>query len=438
MVNRRMDIIKNVEELERTLTSASKVDRDSIVNVQDQVGNTVKVHKAAQLRERCHSDLGPKFDAVYAYLTKVRAAAKPPAEADVNKELLKLVGGDKGHMQGCFLVDQLVFHESMVGLAKPLLGAGGAKAAVGGAAKPGAKPGAKPAAAAKPGPKPYLTAKPGVKLAPSAKKPGALVEVCRHGGHVVSWRNRRGEDLIFTSSKAIFQAPKAIRGGVPVCFPQFGMMGPMPTQHGFARNVSWELAGVDEGGSRATLVLRYDGTSQPAYPHPFELRTVVSVGDEGEGALRQQLHVINTGTSPMRFTAALHTYYQVASIAGVSVAGLSGTRFLDNLQGQAEATDESPEVAFSSELDRVYVGAPHVITITDAAARHVFEITKCGFPDAVVWNPWVEKAAAMADFGDEEYKVMLCIEPAVAGSGAVELAPGGSWSGSQAVVLRDA
>lgn len=34
-----------------------------------------------------------------------------------------------------------------------------------------------------------------------------------------------------------------------------------------------------------------------------------------------------------------------------------------------------------------------------------FTITKPGFPDAVVWNPWIDKSRAMADFGDDEYKV---------------------------------
>uniref|UniRef100_A0A7R9VDK3 glucose-6-phosphate 1-epimerase n=1 Tax=Chlamydomonas euryale TaxID=1486919 RepID=A0A7R9VDK3_9CHLO len=261
---------------------------------------------------------------------------------------------------------------------------------------------------------------------------GAVVEVCRHGGHVVSWKNAAGEDLIFVSKQAIFKPPKAIRGGVPVCFPQFGMMGPMTTQHGFARNVAWEVLSAE--GCQATLQLCYGGTSNADFPHPFELQTVIRVGDDAAGSFEQELKVTNTGTSPLTFTTALHTYYRVSSVADAHVSGLSGHRYLDNLKGQAEAVDHAEHVDFSGEVDRVYVAAPDSITITDGAAGRAFQITKHGFPDAVVWNPWIEKAASMADFGDEEYKDMLCIEPAVAGSGAVTLAPTETWSGCQSVL----
>ncbi|OMO79458.1 Aldose 1-/Glucose-6-phosphate 1-epimerase [Corchorus olitorius] len=41
----------------------------------------------------------------------------------------------------------------------------------------------------------------------------------------------------------------------------------------------------------------------------------------------------------------------------------------------------------------------------------------------VVWNPWDKKAKAMADFGDDEYKHMLCVE-AVAIEKPITLKPG--------------
>lgn len=260
---------------------------------------------------------------------------------------------------------------------------------------------------------------------------GYSAEVCLHGGHVVSWKTPAGEDVLFVSGKAIFEAPKAIRGGVPVCFPQFGMMGPMSTQHGFARNVAWTVESKSDHS--VTMLLAYDGKGRDDWSSPFELRTVVALGPGP--MFTQELAVKNTGGAPLPFTCALHTYYSVRDIAGVKVQGLAGVKYLDNLQAQKEEVEGAEAITFTGELDRVYVGAPDVLTIVDEAGGRSIELTKSGFPDAVVWNPWVDKAAKMADFGDSEYTGMLCIEPAVAGSGAVTLEAGASWKGVQAVKL---
>ncbi|GAX83204.1 hypothetical protein CEUSTIGMA_g10630.t1 [Chlamydomonas eustigma] len=263
---------------------------------------------------------------------------------------------------------------------------------------------------------------------------GGAAEVYTHGGHVTSWKTSLGKELIFLSKKAIFEPPKAIRGGVPICFPQFGMMGPMPTQHGFARNVNFVLKRLDGVAPTAcnttSMVLRYDGKGHETFPYPFELRSTVTLGDS---TLTQELSVTNTGTQPFQFTCALHTYFRISAIDQVKIKGLSKCRYLDNLQEMRELTDDQTELLFQRETDRVYLAAPDSIEIHDSGSGRVFEITKTGFPDAVVWNPWVDKAAKMADFGDEEYKEMLCIEPAVAGSGAVSLEAGMTWRGSQVI-----
>lgn len=60
-----------------------------------------------------------------------------------------------------------------------------------------------------------------------------------------------------------------------------------------------------------------------------------------------------------------------------------------------------------------------------------------GMPDVVLWNPWADKAKALADMGDEEFRHMVCVEPAVAGSGAVEVAPGGSVLVGQRLTVSD-
>lgn len=258
---------------------------------------------------------------------------------------------------------------------------------------------------------------------------GASAEVYLHGGHVASFKTASGKDVMFMSKEAILKPPKAIRGGVPVCFPQFGMLGPLG-QHGFARNSAFEVEGGD--GSSATLVLKASGGEDGRYPHPFELRVRVELADE---SLAQELAATNTGGAPMTFTCALHTYFAVSSIDKVHVEGLDGVAYTDSLQGGKRVVQEGP-VVFGAEVDRIYLAAPDSIKVYDEGAGTCVEVSKAGLPDAVVWNPWVGKARAMADFGDDEYQVMLCIEPAVAGSGAVTLEPGGTWRGRQTLSLH--
>lgn len=80
------------------------------------------------------------------------------------------------------------------------------------------------------------------------------------------------QELIFVSKKAVFKPPKAIRGGVPVCFPQFGGFGPLQ-QHGFARNSAFEV--VAGGPDTVALVLSPDAEQLKLFPHAFRLKVTV-------------------------------------------------------------------------------------------------------------------------------------------------------------------
>ncbi|KAF6257429.1 galactose mutarotase-like protein [Scenedesmus sp. NREL 46B-D3] len=265
---------------------------------------------------------------------------------------------------------------------------------------------------------------------------GATAEVYLHGAHVVSWKDAAGKDLMFTSKQAVFKPPKAIRGGVPVCFPQFGQLGPLG-QHGFARNSKFDL--VEETADSATLVLKAVGDEDEKFPYPFELTVRVQLGQQSSApTLKQELAAKNTGTEEISFTTALHTYFKISTIDKVAVSGLDGLTYADSLQG-GQSVQQSGDVIFDQEVDRIYLAVPDSgVQIRDSGSGAVVEVHKAGFPDAVVWNPWVAKSQAMGDFGDEEYKEMLCIEPAVAGSGPYKLAPGQTWSGSQTLVYKAA
>ncbi len=284
---------------------------------------------------------------------------------------------------------------------------------------------------------------------------GATAQVHLYGGHVTSWKNEKGEELLFLSSKAIFKPPKAIRGGIPICFPQFGTFGSLE-QHGFARNRFWvidpnppppptALTGGNNGNGTSSnnnnnnsssskqqpfvdLILKHGEDEHKIWPHSFELclRVVLGLG----GDLTLITRVRNTDSKNFTFTFALHTYLSVSDVSEVRIEGLETLDYLDNLKDRERFTEQGNAITFDAEVDRIYVGTPTKIAIIDHEKKRTFVLKKEGLPDAVVWNPWEKKARAMVDFGDEEYKHMLCVE-AAAVEKPITLKPGEEWRGRQ-------
>ncbi|KAL4856516.1 putative glucose-6-phosphate 1-epimerase [Chlorella vulgaris] len=257
----------------------------------------------------------------------------------------------------------------------------------------------------------------------------ATATVHQHGATLTSWavsgaEKEEEEELLFVSPLAVFAPPKAIRGGAPVCWPQFGSLGPLKAQHGFARNMEWTIDEV--AGDSCSLVLCSDAVTRAEWPHDFKLTMQVSLLPNG--ALKQSLRVLNTGDSPFEFTTALHTYFRVSDVSKASVVGLKGLSYFDNAAGSL-ATDDADAVTFTGEVDRAYIGAPSPLKLVDSGRGAVVMVHKEGFQDAVVWNPWEAKAAGMADLGPEHWRGFVCVEATQARSGAVTLAPGQDWEG---------
>ncbi|KAK7329249.1 hypothetical protein VNO77_23401 [Canavalia gladiata] len=263
---------------------------------------------------------------------------------------------------------------------------------------------------------------------------GSSAEVYLYGGHMTSWKNDHGEELLFLSSKAIFKPPKAIRGGIPICFPQFGSLGTLDG-HGFARNRFWT---VDDDPppfptntlSKAfvDLILKPSEEDLKIWPHSFEFRLRIALGPGGDLMLTSRIRNTNSEGKPFSFTFAYHTYFSVSDISEVRVEGLETLDYLDNLQNKERFTEQGDALTFESEVDKIYLSTPTKIAIIDHEKKRTFVLRKDGLPDAVVWNPWDKKAKAMADFGDDEYKHMLCVE-AAAIEKPITLKPGEEWKG---------
>lgn len=265
---------------------------------------------------------------------------------------------------------------------------------------------------------------------------GAHARILLDGAQVVSWIPAgTSDERLFLSRRAELGRGRSARGGIPICFPQFGPFGPLP-QHGFARNVRWSVHD-DSRLAEGELQLRLThldvaeqrpATEVSAWPHAFSLDAIVHVGG---AALSVHLVANNTGAAPFSFTAALHPYFAVSDALAVVVDGLEGLTYRDALQDGAMSREDAKHVAITGPIDRIYYGAPDVLFIRDP--NRGLRIEKSGFSDAVVWNPGSVITASKRDFEGGDETRMLCVEAAAVGAPVV-LAPGEQWTGVQRMV----
>lgn len=236
---------------------------------------------------------------------------------------------------------------------------------------------------------------------------GFSVVVSEYGAHVVSWISPQESELLFTSQAAAYEVGKPIRGGVPIIFPQFGK-GALP-QHGFARVKPWKVVREQMGSSDAvsvTLRLNSDEQSESAWPHPFTVELEIVLTE----VLLMSLRVVNTGRATFSFTSALHNYFRAQDISGVSIRGLHGVEYSDFLRERKTFMEAGDRLAISGPVDRAYRDSPETIILESALDERRYLITKEGFSDTVVWNPWDVGAKAIADMTPEEYRAMICVE----------------------------
>jgi glucose-6-phosphate 1-epimerase len=253
----------------------------------------------------------------------------------------------------------------------------------------------------------------------------ARAEVYLHGAHVSSWITPDGDEKLYLSPRCEFRPGVALRGGIPVIFPQFSGLGSL-LKHGFARVSTWEWLDTQEGSTvSGHFQLTDSAATRGIWDHAFQLELIVTVGGS---QLEVSLHVTNTDARPFDFTAALHTYFRVQDIAAVTVEGTGGLAYREH---NIDSTQTESDLRIDGEIDRIYWSIPGPITLHDAG--RTMRITANGLPDAVIWNPGPEKAEALVDMEPEGYRSMLCIEAAVIGQ-PVKLEPGAAWRGTQTLV----
>lgn len=254
---------------------------------------------------------------------------------------------------------------------------------------------------------------------------GAEATVLLHGAQLVSWIPAGDQERLYLSPLAQAGEGRAVRGGIPVCFPQFGRRGPLPP-HGFARTRAWQWVEGAERGGVAIGVLRLtdDAATRALWPHAFEAELSFTLTGL---TLDVELAVTNTGDAPFDFSAALHTYLRVDDVRRARLGGLYAVRYIDSLSG-AEQRQEIDPFSFVGEIDRVYFDAKDPLALSTAMGRAA--ISQEGFRDVVVWNPGPDQAAALADLPDADWTGFLCVEAGAIGR-PVTLAPGEEWFGRQ-------
>jgi D-hexose-6-phosphate mutarotase len=249
-------------------------------------------------------------------------------------------------------------------------------------------------------------------------------KVYLQGGHVTEYQPTGQAPLLWTSSASLYQPGRAIRGGIPVCWPWFGNhpTDPAKPAHGFARTALWRLVAVDHhanGETILTLGLNDSPQTLALWPYSFSLTLTLIFGT----SLRLLLSMENRDTSPVSISCALHSYLQVTDWQTCRIYGLDGVDYLDKVEGNTRKT-QSGILSLEQETDRIYLLPDAVCRIESPDINQDILVLQQGSSATVIWNPGPCKAATMADMSGDEYREMVCVEAAIAPQAPFVMQPG--------------
>ncbi|MDR0277646.1 MAG: D-hexose-6-phosphate mutarotase [Paucimonas sp.] len=259
--------------------------------------------------------------------------------------------------------------------------------------------------------------------------------VAQQGAQVLSYQRLGEPPLLWLSDQALFNRGKSVRAGVPVCWPWFGNLQRNPQSvrkqfhgseapaHGLVRGRDWQLLGIDSKDDALQLSFTLPDTQGdlPGWPHQVELTLDIRMDEH----LSLDLTSRNLGTAPVTLSQALHSYFAVSDVRSVSVEGVKGRNYIETLADWEQRTQQA-DLTFNGETDRIYLDTPAELAIVDPAWNRRVRVSTRGSRSAVIWNPWTERAAQLADMADDGWQRMLCIETANVWGDVVELVSGAS------------
>ena len=252
--------------------------------------------------------------------------------------------------------------------------------------------------------------------------PAVHASIALQGAQVLNWRpSGQSHDVLWLSSLARLGGGKAIRGGIPLCWPWFGMHAdPAKPQHGFARNSQWHLTSATRAGDDVTLVfaLPRDCAGLEHLEGQADLQLRVTIG----AALDITLETTNIGGQPFTTTQALHTYFRVGDVSRIEIVGLDGATYRDNTDGGREKR-QSGVLTLPRETVALFDQAPETHVLTDPLLARRITITRTSGASTVVWNPGTA-AATMGDIPPGQQANFVCIESGAIGRSQLVVLPG--------------
>ena len=252
------------------------------------------------------------------------------------------------------------------------------------------------------------------------------------GAHLISFiPNKDRRERLWLSETAVFDKSKAIRGGIPICWPWFADIYPQhqqrenkgqtldsPSQypaHGFVRTQDWKVTAIEESDSETKIILQASRLGMFGFEKSLSAEVEFTFAEKCTVKLRSK----NLSSLPQTLTAALHSYFNVGDISVAAIKGIQG-KYIDKLQGNL-LCDSPSQYHIQEEVDRIHLTDENNpmetlrLSFKEATSSSIqeMELTQQGHDSVIVWNPWIEKSAKMADMQPEAYKNMLCIETAI-------------------------
>jgi len=247
----------------------------------------------------------------------------------------------------------------------------------------------------------------------------STAEIYLHGAHVTHFQKNGEPPVLFMSQKSRFQQDSPIRGGIPIILPWFGSREGHPA-HGFARLQEWELSKASENNGTVKVHFTMPNCPAAAEFPPFAVEFVVTVGQ----SLTCALLITNESQQNFTFEDCLHTYFQIGDINQISVTGLKGAAYLDQMENFVRKEETNDGIRITCETDRIYLDTESTVEIRDEKLNRRIRIAKSDSRSTVLWNPWIEKSIRMPDFGDDEFHQMVCVESCNVAENKRTLTPG--------------
>ncbi|MFI0348753.1 MAG: D-hexose-6-phosphate mutarotase [Chthoniobacterales bacterium] len=254
----------------------------------------------------------------------------------------------------------------------------------------------------------------------------SMAEIYLQGAHVTSFQKKGEAPLLFASEAMKGAHGKIVHGGIPICFPWFGIHEGEKLSHGFARTTDWKLVETEMISEEAVL-LRFELPSEPmiasGWP-PVKAQLIVTISSE----LTLELLLTNTTEHDFIFEDCFHAYFFVGDISQVTIAGLKNLDYLDKVEDLACKHEISDAIPIVGETNRIYLQSTGTIEINDRSLQRLIRIEKRDSQSTVVWNPWILKSHAWPDLHDDDYQKFLCVESGNVAESRKNVAPGATSS----------